>query len=77
MLIGNDGSAFVEALVSRSGDDGKNYEVSVFFVFTSTSFSTYVIIYIVGFYFPYMHMLIEGVVGHVQFHVTSREQIMD
>jgi len=28
LSIGNDGSAFVEALVSRSGDDGDNYEVS-------------------------------------------------
>ena len=27
MLTGNDGSAFVEALVNRSGDDGDNYEV--------------------------------------------------
>ena len=26
--IGNDGSAFVEVLVGRSGDDGDNYEVS-------------------------------------------------
>ena len=26
---GNDGSAFVEALVSRSGDDGDSYEVSL------------------------------------------------
>ena len=25
--IGNDGSAFVEALVNRSGDDGDKYEV--------------------------------------------------
>lgn len=29
---GNDGSAFVEALVGRSGDDGNNYEVSLVFV---------------------------------------------
>lgn len=27
MSLGNDGSAFVEALVNRSGDDGDKYEV--------------------------------------------------
>ena len=40
MCIGNDGSAFVEALVSRSGDDADNYEVktvTLVCVFDSTT----------------------------------------
>ena len=44
MPLGNYGSAFVEVLVSRSGDDGDNYEVLILYLAGQ-------IFYIVGLYF--------------------------
>ena len=72
MPSGNDGSVFVEALVSRSGDDGDNYEVQEHCLFSVFNSTTCVDNLHCGILLNYLDIP-KSVVGRIQFHVTGLE----